>query len=53
MIVDPLGIAVVLLAAVLIVGVLGYGLGILIARRLDRWAATDDEEDRGDHGTDA
>jgi hypothetical protein len=53
MIVDPLGIAVVLLVAVLIVGVLGYGLGILIARRLDRWAATDDEEGRGDHGTDA
>ena len=50
---DTLGIVVILFAAVLAVAVVGYGIGILIARRLDRWAATDDEEGRGDPGPDA
>jgi hypothetical protein len=50
---DTLGIVVILFAAVAGVAVTGYAIGILIARRLDRWAATDDEEPRGDPGLDA
>ena len=53
---DTLGIVVILFAAVAAVAgvaVTGYAIGILIARRLDRWAATDDEEPRGDPGLDA
>ena len=50
---DTLGIVAILVAAVVAVAVIGYAIGILIARRLDRWAATEDEEARGDHGPDA
>jgi ABC-type dipeptide/oligopeptide/nickel transport system permease component len=50
---DALTTALVLLVAVAVVAVIGYGLGILIARRLDRWAATEDEEAGDDHRTEA
>lgn len=40
-------------AGVVAFAVVGVGIGMLVARRLDRWAAADDEEPGGDDRPDA